>query len=829
LLRLDVNGVVTRHTMEDGLPSNDVRAVLEDQEGSIWAGTTAGLVRLHFDESGGDDVEARRFLEKAPARARFVEALFESSDGTLWAGTSAGLCEIRPGEQERPVRWYTAVNGLKQNSISSFAGDRRGDLWIGTQAGGVMRLTRNGFLSYTEAEGLPDARITSIFETRAGELCATATGGEIYALRDGRFNVIRPNVEVDYFGWGWNQWTLQDREGDWWIPTGEGLFRFHGIRRVEDLGRAAPVARYTMGNGLSSDGIFRLYEDSRGDVWIGTISGEVRHQLTRWDRRSGAFERYGTEDGIPIHAPTAFRDDGRGNVWIGFYAEGLARYRDGAFERFTEEDGCPAGFIRAIHLDGMGRLWIASERGGVARVDDPGAARPVFVAHTVEQGLASNLVASIVEDLEGRIYLGTDRGIDRLDPESGEVRHYGAAHGLPNEFVNTAHRDREGRLWFGTLSGIARLEPGEGLPRGLPPARIRGVRIAGTPLPLSELGEIEIPAMRLAHSRNRVFVEFGSIATGSGPEPLYQHLLDGADPEWSAPAAERTIDYANLAPGSYRFLVRSVAADGRSASAPAGFSFTVVPPLWRRGWVLTLGMVLLAAATFALHRLRVARAVELERVRTRIATDLHDDIGSSLSRIAILTELLQRKVDPAAKPLTGTLGRIAGLSRELVDSMSDIVWAINPKRDRLSDVVFRMRRFAADAFTGSDIEFSFRAPSVEEDPRVGPDLRRELYLVFKESVNNAVRHSGCSSAAVELSLDRRDLTLTVRDDGRGFDPEGDFEGHGLASMRRRAAEVGGTLEVASAPGNGTTVTFRVPLGRAGRAVSYMNRWGRERR
>ena len=171
--------------------------------------------------------------------------------------------------------------------------------------------------------------------------------------------------------------------------------------------------------------------------------------------------------------------------------------------------------------------------------------------------------------------------------------------------------------------------------------------------------------------------------------------------------------------------------------------------------MLTLALAALAAGALAIHRFRVARAVELERVRTRIATDLHDDIGSSLSRIAILTELLQRRADPAAKPLTGTLGRIAGLSRELVDSMSDIVWAINPKRDRLSDVVFRMRRFASDAFTGSDIEFSFRAPAIEEDPRVGPDLRRELYLVFKESVNNAVRHSGCSSAAVELSLDRR--------------------------------------------------------------------------
>ena len=333
LVRLDADGTLTRYTMEDGLPSDDVRAVLEDHEGFLWAGTTAGLVRLRFEEPGGAVVEALRFLEETPQRARFVEALFESSDGTLWVGSSAGLGEIRPGEEDRPVRWYTAVNGLKQNSISSFAGDPRGDLWIGTQAGGVMRLTLDGFLSYTEAEGLPDARITSIFETRAGDLCATATGGEIYALRDGRFHVIHPNVEAEYFGWGWHQWTLQDREGDWWVPTGEGLYRFDAVRRVEDLGRAAPVARYTMREGLSGDSIFRLYEDSRGDVWIGTISGEVRYQLTRWDRRGGTFQRYGAEPKgsrstrRPPSATTAGATSGSASTPRGWPATGTAPSR----------------------------------------------------------------------------------------------------------------------------------------------------------------------------------------------------------------------------------------------------------------------------------------------------------------------------------------------------------------------------------------------------------------------------------------------------------------------------------------------------------------------
>ena len=153
------------------------------------------------------------------------------------------------------------------------------------------------------------------------------------------------------------------------------------------------------------------------------------------------------------------------------------------------------------------------------------------------------------------------------------------------------------------------------------------------------------------------------------------------------------------------------------------------------------------------------------------------------------------------------------MSRELVDSMSDIVWAIDPKRDRLSDVVFRMRRFAADAFTGRDVAFSFRAPSGGDDLSLGPEVRREVYLVFKEAVNNAVRHSACAEAEVALRIDGNRLSLEVRDDGQGFDPERESEGHGLGSMKRRAEELGGKLELITGDGKGTTVRLEIPLGR----------------
>jgi ligand-binding sensor domain-containing protein/signal transduction histidine kinase len=814
LIRRAADGRSSRYTTSDGLPGDDVRALLEDREQRIWVGTTSGLARLVAEPGNDADVVSEILLDGLPGPSRTVLALFESVDGTLWIGTPAGLVELaRDGPGNRRLRRFGTADGLSQEHVVSLADDPEGNLWIATEAGGVMRLALGGLVSYAEPEGIEYPRIGAIFETRSGDLCATAGEGALYCHRDGRFHKIQPNVSAESLGWGWHQWSFEDHAGDWWIPTGEGLYRFAGLGRPEDLGRATPTAIYTMKDGLGADAIFRLFEDSRGDIWIGTLTGPAHEQLTRWDRRSETFRRFGPADGLPIEAATAFCEDGQGALWIGFYAGGVARYREGRFELFSSERGCPRGFVRALHLDRAGRLWIATNRGGVARVDDPAALVPEFETYATAHGLSANFVSAITEDDRGYLYFGTDRGIDRLDPASGDIRHFATADGLPNSFVNVAHRDRNGVLWFGTLRGIARLVPIADRPSTPPPVFIDRVRIAGSPHPVSELGATEVLRARLPHRRNRALIEFGGISFRPGGDLRYQYLLEGVDDGWSEPATNRSVDYANLAPGAYRFRVRAVASDGQISPAPATFAFTVLRPFWQRWWFLLSMTFVATAVALAVHRLRVARAVELERVRTRIATDLHDDIGSSLSQIVILSEMLQRRVDPTDAVLNSPLARIACVSRELVDSMSDIVWAINPKRDRLSDVVFRMRRFAADAFTGKDVDFTFRAPRGEADLSLGPDVRREVYLIFKEGVNNAVRHSQCSHAEIEVQVAGDRLRLEVRDDGRGFDKGRDHGGHGLESMRRRARDLGGSLDVLSQPGRGTTVRLEIPLRR----------------
>jgi signal transduction histidine kinase len=197
-------------------------------------------------------------------------------------------------------------------------------------------------------------------------------------------------------------------------------------------------------------------------------------------------------------------------------------------------------------------------------------------------------------------------------------------------------------------------------------------------------------------------------------------------------------------------------------------------------------------------------------VRTRIAADLHDDIGSALSRIAILSEVTRRQGNVEAA-VSAPLGVIAGASRDLVDSMSDIVWAINPNKDHLRDLIQRMRRFASDLFTARQIEFSFDAPGEEQALRIGADLRRQVFLIFKEAVNNIARHSRCTQAQIEMRIEKRWLTVRVADNGPGFDSAQPSEGQGLASMQARAKELGGKLEIISNDQTGTTVLLKAPL------------------
>jgi len=343
--------------------------------------------------------------------------------------------------------------------------------------------------------------------------------------------------------------------------------------------------------------------------------------------------------------------------------------------------------------------------------------------------------------------------------------------------------------------------------------------VGGAPQLVSDLGEANLSGLRLPQSPLRI--DFSGLSFVPGETLRYQYMLEGADRDWSAPSDQRTITYAHLAAGHHRFLVRAVASDGALSPEPAIVAFTVLPPVWRTWWFFTACAVAAAGAIYSLHRRRVAQLLAVANVRTRIATDLHDDIGASLSQIAILSEVAQ---SGANGPRNGTpLKEIAGISRELVDSMSDIVWAINPEHDHLSNLVYRMRRFATDLLGGQGIALRFQTSVADHDLKVGANVRRQVYLIFKEAIHNTARHAGAKSVEVELDREDGRLLLRVADDGRGFDLCAKSQGHGLRSMRARAAALDGTVEFESSV-QGTTVRVSVRLEAERRLAMLRGKW-----
>jgi signal transduction histidine kinase len=570
---------------------------------------------------------------------------------------------------------------------------------------------------------------------------------------------------------------------------------------------ARPIAVYGISDGLGASQVFRLFEDSRDHIWVSTTSSATSG-LARWEPVLGRFRDLAGSPGLPSlkdDLARSFSEDRGGSVWIGFNT-GLVRYANGKFQFFSEKDGLPPGAILDIHVDRSNRIWLASRDGGLVRVDQPEDVHPRFVSYTKAEGwLSSNNVEVIGEDASGLLYVGGGSGLDRFEPDTGRVKHFGSAEGLPPGQLRTAFRDRHGALWFGMTNGLARLVPATISRRAPPSILITGLRVGGIPRSLSALGEREMSLADLSAHENQLQIDFVAPGFGPGEVLRYQYRLDGADSNWSTLGDQRTVTYASLASGRYTFAARAVNSDGIVSPQTASIAFTILRPVWQRWWFVTLAMIVLGLTVHALYRRRVARLLEIANMRTHIATDLHDDIGANLTRIALLSEMAKQTRGEAS------LTSIARIARESVSSMNDIVWAINPRRETLLELTRRMRQHAEEVFTLRDIAVRFNAPDSADSPKLGMDVRRDLLLIFKEAVNNAARHSGCSAVDIELRVAGSRLVLIVADNGAGFDASRESDGQGLMSLQRRARRLGGTLDVTSSPGSGTRVTVNAPI------------------
>jgi signal transduction histidine kinase/ligand-binding sensor domain-containing protein len=794
-----------------------VRDLILGPDGRIWCTFLGGVARFHANPATQSNPVAEIFDHRSGLPSIDTSDLLADRSGEILVGTSAGVAGLRRdagGTWGASPRWTTG-NGLVSDLVQALALDPAGNLWIGSSSRGVTKLIRSGFRVYREVEEGASIIVGVIHDADGGVSALAAIEQRRYRLH--RFTETSHSAMdlalppgLTYLGWGAPR-ILRDRGGAWWVASGRGLLRYGGGGGVERL-RFPPDHVFGPDQGLPGADIFAIFEDSLGGLWVSVSS--PRSGLGSVARRR-AGERIFTTlppslGNSPGELASSFAEDRTGTVWIGFPSGAVARVRPGgAPERVRFEPPLPDHGRLRLDFDSRGRLWIGS-RGAVV-ADDPRAG--VVRTSPGPPALDDAVVSCAVEDDLGRLYFGTDRGVLRADEKHGKPRWFTSADGLPGDDIILCERDARRGLWFGDVHGLARLSPGVDLALAPPQVRIASVRADGVPLPVAPLGSTSVGPLALRSQPRHVAVQFFAISHASGERMLFQHRFEG-DADWSTPSPSGMLDFGRLSPGRHRLCVRALTVEDAMAP-PAVLELEVPAPVWRRPWFAALALAAALAAAFLAYRIRLARVLALERVRTRIATDLHDEVGADLSRISLLAEFARRDLGDRPARVPALLAEVAKTARDAVTDMSDIVWALKRERENLAEVIARVRDFAAESAAPAGVALRVAIDDDLEGVVLAGDVRRGLYLLLKEAVTNVLRHAEAHSMELTVRRSGRGLIATLRDDGRGFSPDAPRTsrgGHGLSNMRARAEALGATFGIDSAPGKGTTI--RIELRRA---------------
>ncbi len=785
------HGAIEPGSATTGLPHASVLALHEDASGTIWIGTFAGLARARSGVIVDEVFPLRR--SRAP-----VNGLATDHDGSLWIGTyGEGLVRWRDGRTER----FAKGDGLADDFVRGLVVDADDSLWIATDRGGLGRLKDGVITAVTTREGLPNDTVRAVVEDVNGTMWIGTHGGGLAALTGTGVSVMTTRDRLlsnVVFALG------AGRRGALWIGTYNG-----GLNRL-DAGRMESVSDA----GLEKNRfVTSVFEDAADALWIGTYGGG----LLRYAH--GVFTTFRAADGLGSDHVWTIADDRRGGLWVGTRA-GLSRWNGDRLTPMSPRDGWPSAAVWSLHVSDDGTLWAGTDE-GLFRAT---AARTSRI--TTSAGLFHDVALGILEDDQGQLWMSSNKGLFRVSrrdlDELAEGRRstitsyvYGVADGMKTAECNgstqpSAWRSRDGRLWFATMKGVIVVDPARAAltrPRSHP--FIESATVDARVLRGDGVSE---PSAR-AGSRQFEF-RYTAPSLRAAERVRYRYRLEPLESAWVEAGTRRTAYYTNLPPGHHRFRVIAAEDGGTwSTDDTATFAFFVEPRVYQTWWFRVSSALGLCAILYAGHRYRLRQVVALERVRTRIASDLHDDLGSSLSQIAILSEVARVGAGDhanVAEPLT----RIATLSRESVDAMADIVWAIDPQRDLSMHLTQRLRQVAHELVSMRGMALTF---DVEDEGHVelGADTKRHVFLIVKEALHNIARHSGAGEARVTGRIDSGRVRLAIDDNGRGIDARtADAKavgGQGLRSMRQRAEALGGTLAVCAREGGGTRVSLDVPV------------------
>lgn len=681
-----------------------------------------------------------------------IQHLLEDHEGSLWVGTDRGLFQL----SRRRVFALAARQGLTEGFTAPVLQTRDGAVWVGTWGGGLHRFADGRLLArYTIADGLPDDRVRALHEAADGALWVGTYRG-LAAIRDGRVVLREDGLgEVRAFA-ETRGGASRSRIPTLWVGTEGRLLRRtrHGF---------VPYRPDRLGN----RGIWALHAARDGALWVGAERGLFR-------LAGGTLRAFGAADGLRGPFVTSIHEEGDGTLWFGTYEHGLHRYRDGRFAALTTREGLHHDGVWRMLDDGHGGVWMSSDQ-GIFRVDH---ARLHAVADAVARG-------------------------ERVPPPLAPVV-FTEAEGMPNRESNRASpggwRLADGRLVFNNVAGIVVIDPRSAVAAPPPPhAVIQRVVADGKPLPVPAA---DLPT--LPPGTKHLAFDFAALSFIAPEQNHYRYRLDGYDDAWVQGGTQPRAAYTNLPPGRYLFRVQGASGASPWGGPGAVYPFVVRPFPWQTWWFRLLAAAAVGGLVVLAYRRRVTRLLEMERLRLRIASDLHDDVGSNLSSIALLSEMLRGRahVDGLDRRQLDRLHQVAG---ETIGALRDVIWLIDPEHDDLAHLVGRMRGVTGDLLNGTACAFDVDEP-VAARP-LGAAFMRNVLLIYKEALHNVARHARARRVAIRVVDAQGVFVLHVEDDGVGFAEAAVRPGRGLANMRRRARQSGGRLEIARLPCGGTRVTF----------------------
>ncbi|NUN70346.1 MAG: histidine kinase [Bacteroidetes bacterium] len=822
-------GTFTRyqHDPKDAgsLSNNYVWSIIAEDSLRCWIGTNAGL-NLFNTVTG----RSERFLHEngdpSSISGNNVWSLYKDSTGIVYAGTlDGGLNRILPlpGGRYRFLSYRHHPgnpHSISHNFIWSIIGDRTGIIWLGTDLG-INKFDPNGakFRHFRSEPfdpfSLSNNEVTALFRDRSDVLwVGTRDGLNRYDAATGRFRHYRNDPkDVNSISSNYIRSIHEDRRGRLWIGTnGGGLNMFD---RTRSSFHNTKNGRIT--SSISSNDITRIHEDDNGILWLGTLAG-----LNRYDPATGAVKFYARDPDDPrslshdyVYSICQTRD---GAMWIGTLGGGLNLFDpdSGRFLHFMEDPADTSSLsnnnVWNILEDRNGDLWIGTNN-GLNKYDRK---RRAFLHVDERSGLVNNVIYGILEDGRGNLWLSSNKGLTRYTPATGAVRHYTAADGLQSDQFggNDQFRDRHGYLHFGGINGFNIFYPDSIRDNPhLPPIVLtdfqifnRSVGVGGdSPLQRSISSAREIV---LSHDQNVFSFEFAALHFSSPPSNSYAYIMEGFDKEWTMAGPRRFVTYTNLDPGRYTFRVTGSNNDGIWNTAGTSIDIIITPPFWKTWWFITLVVLFLLSVAGAVIHVQFRHLLAMERLRLKIASDLHDDIGTRLTEISLLSDMVYHGDHTAPESVKESVRSIGGIARALIENMSDIVWLINPKRDSLYELFLKLRDSYEEILSYKQILLYINDLRSMEAVALPMEHRQNIYLIFKEAINNAIKHSRCTEISINTELHGRSLIITMYDNGTGFDPAGRRTGNGLENMQRRAEAVGGTLRINATAGNGTMIRFQ---------------------